>query len=100
MKVVITNAAKADLVNIAEFISQNNPQRAISFVDELLDRCLSLSDMPRAYPLVSRYAHYGVRRCIHYDYLIFYRISEDFLEIIHILHGARDYEALLFSENS
>ncbi len=99
MKVVITNAAKADLVSIAEFISQNNPQRAVSFVDELLDRCVLLGDTPRAYALLHRYKHYGVRRCIHGDYLIFYRISEDFLEIIHILHGARNYETLLFSEN-
>lgn len=99
MKVVITNTAKADLVGIAEFISQHNPQRAISFVDELLDRCVLLGDTPRAYALVQRYKNYGIRRCINGDYLIFYRISEDFLEIIHILHGARNYDNLLLSEN-
>jgi plasmid stabilization system protein ParE len=31
-------------------------------------------------------------------YLIFYRVEADRVSIIHILHGARDYEALLFPD--
>jgi toxin ParE1/3/4 len=30
------------------------------------------------------------------DYLIFYRILNDTVEILHVLHGARDYEPILF----
>ena len=30
------------------------------------------------------------------SFLIFYRVGKDTIEIIHILHGARDYEALPF----
>ncbi|MGX2039102.1 type II toxin-antitoxin system RelE/ParE family toxin [Methylocaldum sp. MU1018] len=98
MRVVITDSAKANLVEIGEFIRLHNPARAATFVDELLDHCDALADMPRAYPLIPRYEHYGIRRCVHRDYLIFYRIleDEDLVEIIHILHGARDYELLLF----
>jgi len=48
MKVVITDAAKADLVEISEFIRPHNPKRAITFTDELLDRCATLVDMPNA----------------------------------------------------
>jgi toxin ParE1/3/4 len=55
MKVVVTNEAKADLLDIGEFIRTHNPSRAITFVNELLDRCTALADMPRAYPLVPRY---------------------------------------------
>ena len=96
MRVVITDAAKGDLIEIGEFIRPHNPKRAASFVDELLDRCEALADMPRAYTLIPRYERYGIRRCPHRDYLIFYRVLEDLIEVIHILHGARDYEALLF----
>ena len=96
MKVVITDAAKADLVEIGEFIRPHNPKRALTFVDELLDRCVTLADMPNAFPLVPRYERYGIRRCVHRDYLIFYRVIEDLIVVIHILHGARNYEALLF----
>jgi hypothetical protein len=31
-------------------------------------------------------------------HLIFYRVGENIIEVIHILHGARDYEPLLFPE--
>ncbi|MBF0321788.1 MAG: type II toxin-antitoxin system RelE/ParE family toxin [Magnetococcales bacterium] len=95
MRVVITNAAKADLVEIGEFIRPHNPTRAATFVDELLDRCAALADKPRAYALVPRYERHGIRRYAYRDYLIFYRIAEDLVEIIHIIHGARDYDSLL-----
>jgi plasmid stabilization system protein ParE len=43
MRVVITDEAKADLVDIGEYIHPHNPARAVTFVDELLDRCATLA---------------------------------------------------------
>jgi toxin ParE1/3/4 len=99
MKVLVTDAAKADLKEIGEFIRPHNPARAVTFVEELLERCEALADLPHAYPLVPRYEHWGIRRRVHGDYLIFYRIREEAVEIIHILHGAMDYEPLLFPDS-
>ena len=96
MRVVITAAAKADLLAIRRTIGADNPTRAVSFVEELLDRCLALADTPRAYPLVPRYERYGIRRCVHGDDLILYRLQPEQIEIIHVLQDARDIEALLF----
>ncbi len=98
MKVVITKEAKSDLVEIGEFIRPHSPKRAITFVDELLDCCASLADNPCAFLLVPRYEHHGIRRRVHRDYLIFYHVHEDRVEVIHILHGARNYDALLFPD--
>jgi toxin ParE1/3/4 len=50
------------------------------------------------YPLVSRYEHLGIRRRPFGNYLIFYRVGAEAIEVVHVLHGARDYEALLFPE--
>ncbi|MGH6682072.1 MAG: type II toxin-antitoxin system RelE/ParE family toxin [Bradyrhizobium sp.] len=61
-------------------------------------RCESLLGAPRGYPLVPRYEHLGTRRRPFGRYLIFHPVGEDAIEVIHILHGARDYEALLFRE--
>jgi ParE toxin of type II toxin-antitoxin system, parDE len=36
------------------------------------------------YPLVPRYEHWGMRRCVHGDYLIFYRVRSDAVEIVRI----------------
>jgi toxin ParE1/3/4 len=61
-----------------------------------LDRCEALAEFPQRHALVPRYEHHGIRRCVHANYLIFYRIGTQQIDVIHILHGAQDYEALLF----
>ncbi len=96
MKVVITQTAKADLQEIGDFIRQDSPKRAVSFIEELLDCCAALADMPLAFPLVPRYEEYNIRRQVYQNYLIFYRANSEIIEVIHIMHGARNYEFLLF----
>jgi addiction module RelE/StbE family toxin len=96
VKVVITDAAKRDLVGIGDYIRPHNPERAGSFIDELIDHCQTLVESPRRHPLVPRYEHHGIRRSVHAGYLIFYRVGTERVEVIHILHGAQDYEPLLF----
>ncbi|MCJ2045517.1 type II toxin-antitoxin system RelE/ParE family toxin [Methylobacterium sp. J-078] len=96
MIVRITDAAEADLERIGDFIALDNPDRALSFVNEILDRCLRLADAPRGFPLVPRYERSGVRRRPYRDYLIFYRVEDDHVDVLHILNGARDYETILF----
>jgi len=98
MNVVLTQRATNDLISIQQYISQRNPERAESFAEEILDRCYGLADMPTAFPLVLRYERYGIRRRSHGNYLIFYRIFGERIEVIHILHGAREYFPPLLPE--
>ncbi len=98
MIVVITAEAESDLEQIATYVAQQSPQSALNLIRELRQRCGSLLDAPRGYPLVPRYEHTGIRRRPFGRFLIFYRAGEDVIEVIHILHGARDYESLLFPE--
>ena len=90
MRVVITAAAKAELLANRRYIEPHNPTRAVSFVEELLDRCQALADTPRACSLVPRYERFGIRRCVHGEYLIFYRLQPEQIEVIHVLQGARE----------
>ncbi|OLP52495.1 plasmid stabilization protein [Rhizobium rhizosphaerae] len=96
MIVVITDEAEADLEHIGDHIAANNPRRAETFVQELTERCLRLAEMPRAYPLVPRYEQTGFRRRPYGDYVIFYRIGTETIDVLHVVHGAQDYEAILF----
>jgi plasmid stabilization system protein ParE len=50
VKVVITEAAKLDLIGIGDYIGPHNPERAASFVEELLDHCQALAELPRRHP--------------------------------------------------
>lgn len=98
MKVVLSAEALSDLEAIGDYIARDNPTRARSFVAELLAKARKIGDTPRGFPLVPRYAHLDARRRAHGNYLIFYRVEADQVTVIHVLHGARDYEALLFPE--
>lgn len=99
MKVVLTDEALADLQSIARHIARDNPARARSFVRELVVQAKALGDLPERFPLVERHAASGVRRRVHGNYLIFYRVQARRVVVLHILHGARDYTAVLFPED-
>ena len=97
MIVVLSQEAEADLEQIGDYIALDRPSRAVTFVQELRSSCEKLAHMPMAFPLVPRYEHAGIRRLVHGNYLILYRIVSETIDIIHILHGARDYEQQLFA---
>jgi toxin ParE1/3/4 len=89
MKVEFSPVAKDDLLEIALYIAQDNPVRALSFVDELETQCLRLGQAacigaPR--PELGE----GVRMLPHGRYLIFYREHTSMLRIERVMHGARD----------
>lgn len=98
MRVVLSDQARADLAEIGDHIAKDSPIRALHFTEELEAKALQIGDMPRAFPLLPRYEHYGIRRRTYRDYLIFYRIEDDRISVVHILHGARNYETLLFPQ--
>jgi len=98
VEVFLTDAAVTDLESIADWIAADNPARALAFIGLLRERCLQLGDMPLAFPIVTRYVRWEVRRRPVGDYLIFYRVHRAHLEILHVLHGARDYESILFPD--
>ena len=41
----------------------------------------------------------AIRRRVYGNYLIFYRTMSDAVEVLHVLHGARDYENLIFPDD-
>jgi plasmid stabilization system protein ParE len=96
MRVYFSDAAEADLDDIGDWIAEDNPLRAAAFTQRLRERCAKLGNMPQAYPLVPRHEASRIRRCPFRDYLIFYRVRTEAVEVLHILHGARDIDALLF----
>ena len=97
--VVFAVEAKADLAAIGDHISLDSPERAVSFVDELLDCCNRLELNPRAYALVPRFAHLRICKRTFGNYLIFYRAEEVGIEVVRILNAARDYDAILLQDN-
>ena len=98
MKVSFADPAEADLEAIGSWIAEDDPIGAAAFLAQLRDRCLSLSDKPNRFPVAFHSGRNVVRKLVHRGYLIFYRVVEDRVEIVHILHGARDWASLLRDE--
>ena len=98
MKVVITDPAEVDLESIGDWIARDNPARAATFIKELREACFDIGPRPRAHAFVSHRRADGIRRRIYGSYLIFYRVTT-LVEILHMLHGARDYENGLYSDD-
>lgn len=94
MKVALTAQARAELHQIGEWIERDSPANARRFVLELEEACLRLSEMPHAFPYLPRHRELGIRRRPYRRYVILYRIKGDVIEVLHVVHGARDYEAL------
>lgn len=92
MRLLLTPLAEQDLEEIADHIAQDNPTRALSFVQELEAQCHKISLNPAGYrrrPELSS----DVRSCAYGNYVIFFESSEEAVTIIRILHGARDIPA-------
>ena len=96
MNVRFTVEAEADLELIGDTIARDNPPRALSFVEELRSACLGLAEFPERFPLVPGQAESGVRRRVHGNYLMFYRVEPDGISVLHVLNGAMDYGELVF----
>jgi len=98
-RLLFTRQAEADLEAIGDYIALDNPFRAVTFLQELRSDCKKLQAMPERSPLMERHPSSGIRRRVHGNYLIFYRVGPDTLEILHILHGAMDQDAILFPDS-
>lgn len=99
MKVSFSREADEDLADIRAYISLDSPRRAASFTRELVHACLAIGEAPRAWPVVVGYERSGFRRKAYRQYLIFYRVQVDCVQIIRVVHGRRDVERLLASDD-
>ena len=93
MKLRLMPRAEDDLAGIVDYIAADNPGRADSFSDEILERCAAIADAPRACmqrPDLGR----DLRCCPHGNYLIFYRVDAHEVQIVRVLHAARDLQDL------
>ena len=89
-----TQAADQDLVQIREFIAKDSPQAAIRWLDDIERACEMLAIQPLlGQHLQSR--RFGiVRRHVVGNYVIYYRPASDGIDLMRVIHGARDHKHL------
>ena len=92
--IVRTPAAEDDLIEIWCAIAVDSPKAADRLLDAIVDRVTGLSGFPEMGPL-RPYIAPEVRVLTIESYLIMYRLSDDVVEIVRVVHGMRDVTALL-----
>ena len=95
MKVFFSSESEIDLESIADEIAKDSPRRAVTYMQEIVETCLSLRDQPRRFPVIAPLGN-ELRRVVHGRYLIFYVIRPDHVRIARIIHSARLIDAALF----
>lgn len=93
----ITAQARADFREIHDYIAKDNIDAASSFIDRLEARCYKLPEMPGVGRKRDDLAT-GLRSVAEGDYLIFYLVLNDFIEIVHVLHGRRNLQKVFEQE--
>lgn len=96
---VLAPVAKTDLAELAIYIREQGSPEAAKQVGEALRRAMrKLADMPGMGHARNDLADESLRFWSVYSYLIIYRPQTKPLQIIRILHGARDVETILESQ--
>jgi toxin ParE1/3/4 len=86
---IFTENAKNDLENISDYIALDNPRRAISFIQEIRDRCMRIVDTPLGYPLLPNRMP-PTRKVAFKNYVIIYTTdAQKNIVILHIHHAAQ-----------
>lgn len=92
-KLVISDEAVADLIDIWTYIAEDSPERADHFIDQIHEKCDALTETP----MLGRERNElvpGMRSFPIGQYLIFYRLVEKTLQVVRVLSGYRDLDAL------
>lgn len=87
---VLSDPAKADVRDIVAYIQKRSPDAAKRVRRELRGEMRRLADFPKMGHLRQDLADEPLRFWSVYSYLIVYRPDATPLEIVRVLHGARD----------
>jgi toxin ParE1/3/4 len=87
--------AARDLEEIGDYIARDNPLRAVSFLNELMETCGKIAAAPLSFEARPNIGP-NIRRAVHGRYLIFYTVQPSAVRVERILHGARDLGRTMF----
>lgn len=98
MTFTLTPEARVDLIDIANEIGLYNPERAVSYIDDLLDRTAQAAENPK---LFRKRPEWGtaVRCARHGNYLILFETEDGGIVVLRYLHGRRNIAQIMSGED-
>ncbi len=89
MKIIWTREALENIIEIENYISENNPLKAVEFTDLLINKCEHLIDNPDIGRIVPEVSDASIRELIHKNYRIVYRHIDEEIRILTVFEGHR-----------
>lgn len=93
-RLVIAPRAEADLDEIRAYIAQDDPRAAKRFVKRLREECQFLAEHPGVGQLQPELGVNDIRTFSYRNYVIFFRPIKDGVQVVRVLHGARDWPSM------
>src|SRR5262245_34381909 len=88
-KLLWSEQARQDLLDIRRYISRDNPRAASAFVNRLRRAAGRLRDFPEAGAVLAELDDPEVREIVHDGYRVVYRYAPKTVRILTVVHGAR-----------
>ncbi|HIJ79524.1 MAG: type II toxin-antitoxin system RelE/ParE family toxin [Desulfobulbaceae bacterium] len=90
-KIHLTRKAQDDLEHIFSYIASDNINNAKKFILELEEKIYSLDTSPERSPYIPENIFFGTnyRHLIHKKYRAIYKINNDSVYILRVLHGSK-----------
>jgi len=90
MSVTWSQEAGENLLDIEDFIARDSVERAVQFVDALIDHTEAiLTDNPRSGRAVPEIGNPDIRELIYRGYRVVYRLNGDRIDILTVFEGHR-----------
>lgn len=93
MRLEISRHVESDVDAIAEFIAEDNPQRAVVVVREIWRKILKIGEQPFLYQLRSEVGD-GARLAVVGRNVILFRVTDETVRMERVVYGGRDLPAL------
>ncbi|MGN6364162.1 type II toxin-antitoxin system RelE/ParE family toxin [Asticcacaulis taihuensis] len=95
MDFILSDEARADLIDIQDYIAANSPRQAARVIDDIFSIFGKLAEMPLIGHVREDLTSRPVRFFSVHTYLIVYDAASRPLSIVRVLSGYRDVAALL-----
>lgn len=89
MRLELSRFVESDLDDIADYIAQDNPRRAITFIQEIQAKFHEIRHNPLLYQLRPEIGE-GARMTTLGNYVILFRVTGASVRIERVLYGGRD----------
>ena len=90
MKIQWTEPAVSDMEMVRDYIAKDSESYALRFVERVFEILERISVFPNAGRIVPEAEDDSIREIFFYSYRIMYRIKDEKILVLTIVHGARD----------